>query len=377
MRHLQFASNPCRGDGRKRLEPVVSVVFSPAGEQDWTYCHHPHIQCFKGCYYALWSSSQQDEDAPGQRVMMALSKDGIHWEEPTIFAEPEQGECSLAVLTAAGFHQYNDMLVAYYASYEVDSAAQPGERLRNAAAYARSSCDGRNWSGPIDLQLPIVPNHAPQRTATGRLIMSGHTMFPYTDDPYGLSGWQLAGIYAHSAERWLPLRDDPEAIALWKARTGWEGDLCEGSWFQLPDGTLRMFLRSNTNYLFAAESSDNGCTWSFPLQTAFTDNWSKFHFGQLPDGRFYYVGNPDPEPRWRRNPLVLAISRDGLVFDEQYVLGDEERAVRYPGLYKGGDYGYPHSTVHNGRLSIIYSICKENIAVMNVSLARLKEREDV
>ncbi len=45
--------------------------------------------------------------------------------------------------------------------------------------------------------------------------------------------------------------------------------------------------------LWLTESKYDGATWGKPVETTFTDNDSKFHFGRLPNGKFYYVGIPD------------------------------------------------------------------------------------
>ena len=84
------------------------------------------------------------------------------------------------------------------------------------------------------------------------------------------------------------------------------------------------------------------------MQTGFSDNDSKFHFGRLPDKRYYYVGIPDTLHHYDRNPLVLALSADGKYFNQQYIIADELYKLKKEGLYKGGQYGYPHTMVYNG-----------------------------
>ncbi len=120
---------------------------------------------------------------------------------------------------------------------------------------------------------------------------------------------------------------------------GWPAGLCEGSFYQTDDGVLHMLLRTTgpgyAGKLWVTESRDDGTTWSSPVETGFTDNNTKFHFGRLPDGRFYYVGCPDPEPRGARNPLVLSLSEDGVRFDRHFILADEEYVQRRPGQAQG------------------------------------------
>lgn len=349
-------------------------LYEPAGE--WTYSHHPSVTYFNGRFYAMWSNGRQDEDAPGQRVLYCSSGDFLHWSTPEPLLGPVQGRHSEVVLTAAGFHQHGGTLVAYAGRYEYAADhLDNGQRKREDAAHrdtglmAVTSTDGATWSEPRDLGLPVVPNHPPQATRSGRLILCGNVAFPYTDNPNGLDGWRMAGIYP--PEMAAELFDDSEGFRIVQKRAGWPVGLCEGSFYQMDDGVLHMLLRSGTPVLWTTESDDDGAHWTPPQPTSFSDDVAKFHCGRLPDGRFYHIGNTDP--RGSRNPLVLSLSKDGIRFDRHYVLADEPREMNYPGLHKGGIYGYPHSMVRDGNLYVIVSICKESVLVMRAALAQLGE----
>jgi len=367
-------TNPVRPDSRgEKLSPEQVFLYQP--ETEWTYSHHPAIAFFKGRFFAIWSNGRVDEDAPGQRVLISTSEDFTHWSPPKPLLDSMPGEFGEAVLTAAGFHQYEGTLVAYAGRHEyAPQSAKDGSRPdsdtqhRNTTLLAMTTTDGESWTPPVDLKLPIVPNHPPQATRSGRLIISGNISYPYTDDPKGLSGWKMTGIYPPDM---LPtLFDDSEGFWIVKKRMGWPVGLCEGSFFQTDDGILHMMLRSGTDRLWLTESSDDGATWSVPRETSFSDDRAKFHFGRLPDGRFYYVGNPDPGSG--RNPLVLSLSKDGVHFDKHYILADEPQTQKRPGKHKGGIYAYPHTIVHDGMLYVIVSVCKESVLVMRVPLAALQ-----
>lgn len=361
------------GTARTKLSPEKVFLYQP--ETEWTYSHHPAITFFDGKFLAIWSNGRVDEDAPGQRVLISTSEDFTHWSAPKPLLDSMQGESGEAVLTSAGFHQYEGTLVAYAGRYEyAPQSAKDGSRPdsdtqhRNTTLLAMTTTDGESWTPPVDLKLPIVPNHPPQATRTGRLIISGNISYPYTDDPKGLSGWEMTGIYPRDM---LPtLFDDSEGFWIVKRRMGWPVGLCEGSFFQTDDGILHMMLRSGTDRLWVTESTDNGTTWSEPRATGFSDDHAKFHFGRLPDGRFYYVGNPDPGSG--RNPLVLSFSRDGIHFDRHYILADEPQTQKRTGKHKGGIYAYPHTMVLDDMLYVIVSVCKESVLVMRVPLAALQ-----
>jgi len=370
---IDNAFNPDEKPPKLAVDSVF--LYEPAGT--WTYSHHPSLTYFKGRFYAMWSNGRADEDAPGQRVLYCSSADFVQWTPPEPLVGPLPGAHAEMVLTASGFHVHEGTLVAYAGRYEYAADhLQDGQRKREDAAHrntglmALTSTDGAHWSEPRDLRLPVVPNHPPQATQSGRLIISGNVAFPYTDNPNGLDGWQLAGIYP--PEMAGALFDDSEGFRVVQKRAGWPVGLCEGSFYQTDDGVLHMLLRSGTPVLWTTESADNGAHWAPPQPTAFSDDAAKFHCGRLPDGRFYHVGNTDP--RGSRNPLVLSLSRDGIRFDRHYVLADTPHEMKYPGLHKGGVYGYPHSMVRDGNLYVIVSICKESVLVMRAALDQLAEQ---
>jgi hypothetical protein len=345
--------------------PVVSeVVFAPT-EHDWKYSHHQSLVAFNQQLYAIWSSSERDEDSPGQRVMYSY-REPEGWVRPRILFQPDiEPDGRLRVLTAAGFHVYQDMLVAYAGDYSNDR--------KSTRLLARTTRDGRTWAPVQDLQVPVCPNHGPQATASGRLIIAGNTAFPYTDDPAGLVGWKMSGIYPREME---PFQDNPGTF--WPvAQCAHFANLCEGSFFQGDDGTLHMLLRSSGKTwpppsfnLWESQSQDNGVTWTTPRETSFTNTDAKFHFGRLPDGRFYCVSNP---VQVGRIPLVLSISKDGTHFDRHYILGESQYKRRFDGGAKGGHYSYPHSLVYDGRLYVIVARQKETEELFSVALTDLKE----
>lgn len=357
--------------------PVERVgLYRP--EREWTYSHHASITFYKGRFYAIWSNGYEHEDYPGQRVLIASAADFDHWTTPAPLIGPLQGQHSELVLTAAGFHQHDGTLIAYFGQYEytadaIHNGLKVGRNHQDTRLWAMTTADGRAWSAPIDMKIPIVPNHGPQPTKSGRLIISGNIAFPYTDDPAGLAGWRMTGIYPDDMAP--TIFDDSEAFWHVQARMGWPAGLCEGSFYQTDDGVLHMLMRTTgpgyAGKLWVTESRDDGATWSAPAETAFTDNNTKFHFGRLPDGRFYYVGCPDPAPRGARNPLVLSFSEDGVRFDRHFILADEEYTQHRPGLHKGGLYGYPHTMIHDGYLYTIVSLRKEAVAVLRAALTGL------
>ncbi|MDR3696924.1 exo-alpha-sialidase [Mucilaginibacter sp.] len=356
-----ISNNYKNGNGLRHLKIARAMIYTP--QVSWWYNHHPSIICFKGKLIAIWSNGLIGEDSPGQRVVYSESTDFVHWSPVQVLALPSKGPSdTLNVLTAAGFYQYKDTLVAYYGEYEQHRA--------NTRLWAKYTTDGKHWSEPVDIHLPIIPNHGPEAIKSGRLIISGNFSFPYTDDPRGLSGWKMTSFYPSD----FYTQDNSAAFYAPAKRWGLP-PLCEGSFFRTDDDVLHMLLRVTGNgwkgRLWLTESRDNGTNWSKPVETPFTDNDSKFHFGRLPDKRFYYVGIPDTLHHYDRTPLVLALSDDGNYFDKQYIIADEPYQLKQAGLWKGGQYGYPHTMVWNGYMYVIISRQKESIEVLRFKLDQL------
>lgn len=369
----------CYDPGADRTRLPVESVFLYQPKEDWTYSHHASINFYQGRFYAIWSNGRDHEDYPGQRVLIASSSNFSDWTEPQPLVGSLMGKHSELILTAAGFHQYESTLTAYYGAYEyLPEALQAGIRNgrghQDTRLWALTTRDGKTWSAPLDMVAPIVPNHGPQPTRSGRLIISGNISFPYTDDPAGLAGWKMTGIYP--PEMAETICDDSESFWNVQAHMGWPAGLCEGSFYQTDDSIIHMLVRTTgpgyAGKLWQTESSDDGATWQPPVESNLTDNNTKFHFGRLPDGRFYYVGSPDPEPRGARRPLVLSLSDDGLRFDRHFILADTEYSMARDGLHKGGLYGYPHTMIHNGALYVIYSLRKEAVQALRVELNEIK-----
>jgi hypothetical protein len=293
-------------------------------------------------------------------------RDDSGWIRPRILFQPDiEHDGQLRVLTAAGFHEHDGVLVAYAGDYSTDR--------KSTRLLARTTKDGRNWDEVRDLHVPVCPNHGPQPTASSRLIIAGNTAFPYTDDPAGLTGWKMSGIYPSDLDHF---QDNPSTFWEVVKRTGF-ANLCEGAFYQTDDGVLHMLLRSTGSSwpppsfnLWETRSTDDGATWSAPRETDFSNTDAKFHFGRLPDGRFYAVGNPLGVGRI---PLALSISRDGVHFDQHYFLGEQHYKRRFDGGSKGGDYSYPHSLVYDGRLYVIAARQKETEEVFSVALSDLQE----
>jgi hypothetical protein len=356
------------------------------------YSHHPQIVSFQGILYATWSNGIVGEDNPGQKMLMATSTDnGQTWSQAMVLACPNPGQEAYEIITSEGIRVIQDRLVAFYGVYEyteqVPLSGNPPERPHQGKAqipkgqtwhqYTRteiriSDDKGTSWSTSKVIIKNFMPNLSPQQIRNGRWIIPGNISFPYTDDPDGLDGWHRVGLPR------LPAGyvDDPEGFHKVCRARGDSIKYCEGDFFQTTDGVIHMMLRTSTYRLAVTQSRDNGKTWSEPRLTDYTDCRSRFDFGQLPDGRYY--GLSCPKPKSARTPLILAVSKDGVVFDRHFILGDKPASKpRMPGSHKGGRYGYPYMHIMDDQAFVIYSVNKEDVWMCRFDLNELDEKSNM
>ena len=358
------------------------IVFR--GVEGAAYNHHHQVTSMAGRLYVSWSNGAVHEDAPGQHMVMAVSDDaGETWSAPSVVAGPQRGRVGEAVLTAMGIHVHQGRMAAYYGYYDYDERGVrthlergnfPKQELDFRVNFDThtgilvSSDGGATWEGPVARIDRFVPNLGPQRMADGRLILPGNMWFPYTDDPYGVEGWAIAGLPRLPEDYY----DDPEGFWYGRAHRGDEFVVCEASCYETADGVIRMMLRCEAylGCLAVTESRDRGVTWSEPCLTGFSDANCRHHFGRLPDGRCFAVSCP--EPGSQRTPMVLSVSEDGTLFDRHFLLADESPSpARLEGHHKSGRYGYPTYHLAGDTLFVAYSINKEDIAVCRVPLSGL------
>lgn len=367
--HSTFVDHPADAAA---LLPKPSYPYV-AAEGNWHFCHHPEIGVFQGRLYAMWSNSPSGEDELGQRVLFAWSDDGETWSDAHVLVDGVPGDAR-SVLTAAGWLDRGDSLLAYFASYAYEGEGpsidgrgnkRPGAGIVRTNLYCAATTDGMRFSQPKRLDVPLCPNIGPQKTRSGRLIISGNWAHAYSDDPMGDGEWIMRGYADGKTD---VASDDPDAFWRVSKALGLPG-ICEGSFFQTDDGALHMLHRSYGPWLYESQSMDDGETWTTPAQTGFSDSNTKFHMGRLADGRFYYLGSPVPKSG--RVPLVLSLSGDGVAFDKHFILANQCVSRKYPGYAKGGMYGYPHSVPRGGTLYVVCSIWKEDIAVFKIDVSAL------
>jgi predicted neuraminidase len=104
---------------------------------------------------------------------------------------------------------------------------------------------------------------------------------------------------------------------------------------QKEDGTLLMYLRTNSRYIYQSTSSDNGRTWTIPSPTIFPNPNSGIDLLKTKKGNFILVYNHSSN---RRTPLNIALSEDeGKTWRYNKILENEEGEFSYPQVIQTSD----------------------------------------
>ena len=107
------------------------------------------------------------------------------------------------------------------------------------------------------------------------------------------------------------------------------------------------------------------CDFTDPVYVSIPDSHSRTCASVLPgggvDGKsdgIYLVGNQIAEGR---DPVTIAVARDGLHFDEHWAVNFGAPEIRFPGQAKCKGFQYPGAMIYENTFYVSYSIGKEDI----------------
>jgi hypothetical protein len=313
---------------------------------------HNYLVHHGGRYWAMWSDGPGVEDRVGQRVKYATSQDGLRWSDPKFMTPvpPNSGRDSPFYNTrttkgfrwiSRGFWERDGELLALASLDEADGFFGPGLEL-----HAFQWNIGNDvWDDLGVIADNTINNFPPKKLANGQWMMSRRAW------DYKKTGVQFLVGGVERLDKW-------ESFPVLGSNSELKAE--EPLWWSLPDGNLMALFRDNgrSGYLFRSFSTDNGRKWSVPVRTNFPDATSKLNGLRLKDGRYVLVSNANPK---QRDPLVLSVSDDGMVFTRMgYLVG-------------GRRVDYPHVIEHDGFLFIAFAGGKQTVEVLRIKLTDLDQ----
>ncbi|RTE55376.1 hypothetical protein EHW67_02060 [Arenibacter aquaticus] len=330
--------------------PVAHTVVSdvtPDGVNQ-----HNYLAFYDDQYWLMWSDGPGVEDRVGQVVKYSTSTDGLQWDKPkflTIYPEgsgPESPHYNTRTdqglrWISRGFWEYGGEFLALASLDEAAGFFGPSLSL-HAFRWKKES---KSWEYHGVVMENAINNFPPKKLPTGEWLMSRRSY------DYAEKGVDFMVGAEDNFDQW-------EVYPVFGSSTHLEAE--EPYWWILPDNkNLMALFRDNrkSGFLYRSFSTDNGRSWSSPVQTNFPDARSKFHGLQLQDGRYVLVSNSNYK---KRDPLTLALSDDGMVFTKMgYLVG-------------GRHIDYPHVLEHDGHLLIAFAgDAKQKIEVLKVKVSDL------
>ena len=324
---------------------VVSDVRDRGG--NWVH-QHVYLAHHGGKYWFMWSDGpgvrnmnltpeEHRNVVPGHdqadtRVSYATSDDGLHWSKPKDLSGPPRAEGFGWI--ARGFWQRNGELLALASHFHAPGYAGKGLSLE---AFRWDDTHNK-WVVHGTVLDDTLNNFPPKKLPNGLWMMSRRDSQRHVTVMVG-------GVEA--IDKWTI-----QPLARYEGRYRPE----EPYWYVLPDGkSLVGLFRDNggSKRLLRAYSTDNGRSWSRLVVTNYPDATSKFNALRTSRGYYAMVSNANPRDR---NPLVLSISRDGLVYTHMFY------------LVGGRHVDYPHMIEHDGKLLIAFSGAKQTAEVLSVPL---------
>ncbi len=349
-------------------EAEVKVIYR-GNLETGTFVNHPQLAFFKGRLFAAYQLCPANEDSSDSVAVCSSSEDLNRWTAPEVIGPPADGNIFRA---SAGWMQDDDQLVALI--IRRDDAGEV------TSTEYRASRDGQSWS-EIGMLLPEMMAGGNGRSVSpgGRMLLLGHGHHEedgqlvrdarsfYHDGGPLLKNWKQS-VY-------------PQEKVEVGSENRFMGREVEAHWFRRPDGTLVLLSRDilRSGYVLAAESKDNGASWGDARLTNIPDSSNKQCAGSLPDGTCYMVTTPGPvhvrnDRLQPRTPLVLWLSRDGVVFDRAFLVRRAPPPRRFDGKSKTFGYSYVSSLVHDGALYIAYATNKEDIEMSCIPLGSLERK---
>jgi hypothetical protein len=328
--------------------PAQHAVISDVRDRDGNWVHqHAYLARHDGRYWAMWSDGpggryphikpQQHRntvprhDQADTKVSYATSHDGVSWSKPGELSGPPR--------------------IKGYGWIARGLWVRDGELLALASHFHAPGYPGKGLS----LEAFRWDNRVSKWVAIGAALDDSLNNFPPKQLPDG---------------KWMMTRRDHrrqvsvivggvEAFNKWEIRPmasyDGKGRPEEPYWYILPDGkNIVGLIRDNggSKRLLRTYSTDSGQTWSKIVRTNFPDATSKFFVLRTSRGYYVLVSNGNPK---KRDPLTLAISRDGLVYTSLFY------------LVGGRHIDYPHIIENDGHLLIAFSGAKQTMETLKVS----------
>ncbi|WBL23395.1 six-hairpin glycosidase [Zunongwangia sp. HRR-M8] len=344
----------------------------------WTYNHAPNIAYWNDTFFVQYLNDSVSEHVPPSTTLLITSKNGKKWSKPEIIfpeyklpdgwtkkgVEGEANNITAVMHQRMGFYKASNgkfLTLAYY-GISLNEKDSPNDGRGIGRVVREIKKDGSfgkiyfiRYNKTWDKSLSEFPFYNKSRDKDFRkaceellskpLMMQQWVEEQDRDDPL------------------IPLQDQFKAF----------------SYYHLDKNKIVGWWK----HALTSMSLDGGGSWEYhPMRApGFVNSNAKIWGQKTSDGKYATVYNPS-EFRW---PLAISTSKDGLNFDNLFLVHGEISPMRYGGNYKSYGPQYVrgilegNGTPPEGNLWVTYSVNKEDIWVAEVPvpvIASVKDHVD-
>jgi len=340
------------------------TIFEPTREEG-AYNHHAELIWHRGKFYAMWSNHPHGEDMPGQRVLFAATDSFEQWpRDRELFPAPGSVLSDVERKKPRGtFSAAFFWIPKGERLFAVASVLNAGPIAREVHASGELGPIFRLWRRPTELlahpALEVTDSRVAEEAAYLNKLIGTADYWPWWDfwnhfpEPDTATGRKLVEPTVHRAH----------------------------------DGNYVMHLRDSeaeggySHRVFMSISRDGGRTWPPAWPTNIPDSPSRRDIVTLPNGTVLLVGNQvapafdngRERKHYDRDPLTVAVSRNGYDFERAYALRWHlPRDFRHKDVHgRGRGAQYPSAIVRDETLYVLYTIGKEDVGISWVRLREL------
>ena len=238
-----------------------------------------------------------------------------------------------------------------------------GKEIPHWKSWTMLSCDGgRTWSDPQP--YPDNPAGGPVRSKPIRLS-TGELLAPNSDeDGAWLPRVDVSTNEGMNFERRAQIPVNlvyPEQLDYIRGR----GAIQPTLWESAP-GHVHALLRTSAGYIFRADSTDAGRSWTRAYPLAVPNNNSGIDLVRAEDGRLFLALNPTSGDFVKRTPLCIYESCDNGNTFHPYKVVDDEPVDCFTG--ESAEFSYPSLAIKDCTLHLSYTYNRKSIAYWKCNL---------
>jgi hypothetical protein len=334
----------------------------------WTYNHQPYLAFWNDTYYLEYLSNPAAEHEGAGQTLLATSKDGLQWNQPTVIFPPY----TLPDGGGSVMHQR----MGFYRTRS--------NRLLVLAFYG-PACP-YPWPPQWDM-----PNNGKGIGRVVREIYRDGSLSPIYFIRYNRhAGWDesntLYPFYQSAAEAEFITACDELLADKLATQQWWEEDRADDGFFTVSGQKAFCYYHRADGQVVglwknakASLSTDEGLHWQ-PVSdlSTFRTGAQKMWAQRTADGRYAVVYTPSLQERY---PLALVSGEDGIHFNDLLCVHGEVSPMRYSGFCKDRGPQYvrgiaePNGQAETDALWLTYSMNKEDIYVSQIPLPIRSKQE--